>query len=75
MSRQTRLEEIKSGRGPKGESTQTNIDYWARRAERNSYTDGPRKPGAPDDTGLREEAKAIKNDVGSSFMRGKRRNT
>lgn len=72
MSRQSRLEELARNRGPKGESTQENIDYWARRAERNSYTGGPRKPGS-DDSGVRAEAKSIKNDVGSKFMPGVRR--
>lgn len=74
MSRQDRLEELARNRGPKGENTEDNLAYWSRRAERNSYTGGPRKPGA-DDTGAREEAKSVKNDVGSSFMPGKRRVT
>lgn len=75
MSRQSRLDELKRHRGVAGESTQENIDYFARRAERNSYTPGPRKPGAPDDNPVRAEAKRDKDVTGNSpYMPGVRRN-
>lgn len=52
---------------------QKNLDYWADRAKANSY-DGPGNAGAKD-SGARASAKADKNDVGSTFMPGLRRNT
>ena len=73
MSRQDRLKEYAAEKGPKGAGRdQKNLDYWSDRASKNSYH-GSGDKGASD-TGVRAEAKADKNDAGSSFMRGVRRN-
>lgn len=36
MTRQSRLKDYKAMRGPKGESTSANINYWSERASENS---------------------------------------
>ncbi len=66
MSMQSRLDAYKAMTGPKGEaSSEENIAYWQRRAERNSY----RGSGDNFDVTRSDE----KNNVGSSFMPGVRR--
>jgi hypothetical protein len=62
---------------------QKNIDRWSARASANSISDDnpptkpgmvePSKPGQGDD--FRRKGKADKNDVGSTFMPGVRRQT
>jgi hypothetical protein len=75
MSRQDRVKEYANPQhGPHGAGRdQKNLDYWADCAKANSYN-GPGNSGAKD-SGARATAKADKNDVGSTFMPGVRRNT
>jgi hypothetical protein len=87
MTRQSRLQEYKRMVGPKGESTQKNIDYWANRASENSQLppratkgDGAKAFGtsngiAPKEHSgnMRAKAKADTNDAGTGYMPGIRR--
>jgi hypothetical protein len=73
MSRQDRVKEYANPqRGPHGAGRdQKNLDYWADCAKANSYNGGGNS-GAKD-TGARAKAKSDKNDLGSTFMPGVRR--
>jgi|tagenome__1003787_1003787.scaffolds.fasta_scaffold16288563_2 hypothetical protein len=76
MSRQSRIKEYsnptRAANWQGAGRDQKNLDRFSERATENSYHGGGDK-GARD-TGVRAEAKADKNDAGSSFMRGIRRN-
>jgi hypothetical protein len=71
MSRQTRLQDYKRQRGPKGQSNApSNLNYWSNRASENSYHGG--KDATRDDPDLRR-GRSDRNNVGSSNMPNTRR--
>jgi hypothetical protein len=74
MNRQDRVKEYSNPQaGPHGAGRdQKNLDAFAARATENSY-DGGGNTGAKD-AGKRAEAKSDKNNVGSTFQPGVRRN-
>lgn len=66
MSRMDRIREyVKSTAGPSGASRdQENLDYWSRRASRNSYHGGKSRESDTSYIGAKQD----KNNSGSSLM-------